>query len=73
LELIRSLVKDLATGINDLIRETISLSVPAKDHITMVIPQGMFSGRSVGKDTGFFRKEMNIDNGILSVGRSDNA
>jgi hypothetical protein len=41
-------VKDLATGINDVIRETIKVyPVPAKEHITMVIPEGMFSDRSV--------------------------
>ncbi|MBG0859557.1 MAG: T9SS type A sorting domain-containing protein, partial [Bacteroidales bacterium] len=41
-------IKDLATGINEVILETIKVyPVPARDHITVIIPQGMFSGKSV--------------------------
>jgi hypothetical protein len=57
-------VKDLATGINDLIRETIKVyPVPADDHIIVIIPQALFRGSYVRiRMLDFSGKDMHIDN-----------
>jgi len=45
-------IKDLATGINEVILETIKVyPVPARDHITVIIPQECSVVISQDKDT----------------------
>jgi len=57
-------VKDVATGINDFINDGIKVyPVPAADHLSVIIPQGLFRGKSVQiRILDMSGKQINIDN-----------